>query len=245
MPRFFVPPEQIRGGRFTLLGSEARHAVLVLRKKKGDDIDLFDGKDLSYRGRIESVSPDRVDGVLTQEEKRLPSSGPSLVLYQSLIKGPKWDWLVEKACEIGVSRLIPIAAMRSTVRLTPEGEKAKIERWCRMALAASKQCGRQDVMQVDASTTMESALTNLGPDSLSLIPWEKELERSVRQGCGGKIVKRVNIFIGPEGGWESSEVKRAVQAGVIPVRLGIRLLRSETAGLVASTLVLGELGDLA
>src|SRR5438876_10583696 len=103
MSRFFVPPEQIKNQRFVILGSEARHASVVLRKKAGDTIDIFDGKDLSYHGRIESVSPERVEGVILNEGRAASVSGIELVLCQGLIKGPKWDWLVEKACEISVT----------------------------------------------------------------------------------------------------------------------------------------------
>src|SRR5471032_1858781 len=100
MPRFLVQPEDIRGQAFALTGSEARHAAVVLRKKAGDAIDLFDGKDLSYTGRIRSASPERVEGVILSTQLGTRRSGCNLTLYQALIKGPKWDWLLEKACEI-------------------------------------------------------------------------------------------------------------------------------------------------
>src|ERR1035437_4759917 len=105
--RFFIPPEQIHNDTFTLTGSEARHAAVVLRKNVGDVIDLFDGKNLSYQGRIETVTPDRIEGVLLSHQEAAHSTGPEVILYQSLIKGPKWDWLVEKACEVGATRLVP------------------------------------------------------------------------------------------------------------------------------------------
>src|ERR1017187_5078483 len=107
MSRFFVPPEAVRGNTFSLTGSEARHAALVLRKRVGDTIDLFAGKDLSYQGRIASISPERIDGTILSQAQAGHPSAVSLTLYQALIKGPKWDWLVEKAAEIGVSKLVP------------------------------------------------------------------------------------------------------------------------------------------
>ena len=97
MPRFLVHPEDLRGQTFALTGSEARHAALVLRKKIGDTLDLFDGKDLSYKGRIESISSERVEGVILEIQAKARSSACELILYQALIKGPRWDWLVEKA----------------------------------------------------------------------------------------------------------------------------------------------------
>lgn len=236
--RFYVPPEQIVGKRFILLGSEARHAAVVLRKKPGDPIDLFDGKDLSYQGRIESVTPERVEGLILNERKAA-SSQVQLVLCQGLLKGPKWDWLVEKSCEIGVRALVPLLTSRTVVKPT-KGEVRN--RWKRIALAASKQCGRTDVMDVAAPQTLSEALNGLPKDALVLIPWEKETEKTVRQAIGPRHFSSAYLFIGPEAGWEAQEVELAVRHGAIPVRLGPTLLRSETAGLVSAALVLAELG---
>src|SRR5437016_4211610 len=169
--RFFVPPEQIHHNRFTLLGSEARHAAVVLRKQVGDAIDLFDGKDLSYQGRIESVSPERIEGVLLKEGTSSPASGIVLILYQALIKRPKWDWLVEKACEIGVSKIVPLQTTRTIVKPSKTGVP---ERWKRIALAAAKQSGRAKMMELGPSQVFAEALKNLPEGALGLIPWEKE-----------------------------------------------------------------------
>jgi 16S rRNA (uracil1498-N3)-methyltransferase len=97
-------------------------------------------------------------------------------------------------------------------------------------------------MTVDAPVDLTAALTRLKPDSLSLIPWEKETERTIARACSGYAGRVFNIFIGPEGGWEGQEVAQAEQAGICPVRLGPTLLRSETAGITAATLVLREAG---
>ena len=237
--RFFVPPEQVHHQKFTLLGSEARHAVLVLRKKVGDVIDLFDGKDLSYQGRIESVSPERVEGVIVAKQPAARASKIELILCQALIKGPKWDWLVEKACEIGVSKLVPLITKRTVVK--PAKPEAR-DRWKRIALAASKQCGRSDVMDITGVSSFAQVLQAADPSTLLLIPWEKENKKSIRQACQEFNGARALVFIGPEGGWEAEEIELARRHGAVPVRLGPTLLRSETAGLVAATLVLNEFG---
>jgi 16S rRNA (uracil1498-N3)-methyltransferase len=269
MPRFFVAPDNIHGGKFILTGSEARHAALVLRKKMGDVLDLFDGKDRSYQGQIESLSPERIEGAILTQRQAIPASKVDLILCQALIKGPKWDWLVEKACEVGVTKLQPLVTARTVIK--PSRSEAR-ERWKRIALAASKQCGRPNVMEVDAPQSFSEALNNLPKSGLSLIPWEKENETTIKQAChslfpspsplpkgrgptavgllpmgeGGRRTDEgamlASVFIGPEGGWETQEVDAAVRHGAIPVRLGPTLLRSETAGLVAATLVLSELG---
>lgn len=239
MPRFFIPPEQIQRNLFTLTGSEAWHAARVLRMKVGDSIDLFDGKDLSYQGRIESVTTERIEGVI--ENRQAGPEGPKLelVLGQALIKGHKWDWLLEKACEIGVAKIIPLVTARTVVK--PAQSEAR-ERWKRIVLAASKQCGRGEVMDIDAVSTVEDAFRQQSPETLSLIPWEKETTRTIRQACQGFSGSRAVLFIGPEGGWDTLEIDRAARYGIVPVRLGPTLLRSETAGLVAAALVLSEFG---
>jgi 16S rRNA (uracil1498-N3)-methyltransferase len=243
MPRFLVHPEDIRGQTFALTGSEARHAALVLRKKTGDTIDLFDGQDRSYTGQIKSVSTDRVEGVILEKQQDSRPSGCDLTLYQALIKGPKWDWLVEKASEIGVTRLVPLLTTRTIVKPSHE---APLERWKRIALAAAKQCGRPDVMKISEPQPLAEAISDLPENGLALIPWEKETGRTIREAIHSSDAitgtPSFALFIGPEGGWDPAEIDLARRRGIIPVRLGPTLLRSETAGLVAATLVLAERG---
>jgi len=243
MPRFLVHPEDVHGQTFALTGSEARHAALVLRKKNGDTIDLFDGKDLSYTGRIQSVTPERVEGVILEKQSESRPSSCELVLYQALIKGPKWDWLIEKASEIGVRKLVPLVTARTIVRPSHE---ASLDRWKRIALAAAKQCGRADVMEISGPRPLSEAMSGLPQNGLALMPWEKEVQKTIRQAILSSDdvtgTPSIALFIGPEGGWASEEVDLARRRGIIPVRLGPTLLRSETAGLVAATLVLAERG---
>ncbi|HVO33849.1 MAG TPA: RsmE family RNA methyltransferase [Elusimicrobiota bacterium] len=243
MPRFFVPPDQIRDGRFFISGSEAHHALHVLRKGPGDLLEIFDGRDSSYQGRIEHVETDRLDGVLLSApaSPRTSTENLRVILVQALIRGSKWDWLIEKCSELGVSALWPLRAARSIVKVSDD--RSKEERWNRIALAAAKQCGRGDVMTIERPADLSAILGRRTPGSLSLIPWEKESDRSIAEACRGYRGDMVYVFVGPEGGWESQETQMACEAGVKPVRLGATLLRSETAGLVSATLVLGELGS--
>lgn len=240
MTRFLLPPHSIRGQKFTLDGPEARHVLTVLRKKTGDVLELFDGKDASYRGRIDSIQDGEIQGTLLEGQagKPLPVQ---VALYQALAKGAKWDWVVEKACEIGVARIVPIGTRRSIVKAGVSGRE-KIARWNRIALAAAKQCGRSDVLQVETPRDLADAFRGLLPSELSLIPYEKENERTIREGCQGFHGTGINLFIGPEGGWDPGEIELALAHRVLPVRLGPTLLRTETAGLVAATLVLREFG---
>jgi 16S rRNA (uracil1498-N3)-methyltransferase len=241
LPRFFVAPDHVRNGRFTLSGTESHHALVVLRKKPGDEIDLFDGRDASFRGRIESVSEHEIRGVILEESVGAVLSA-NVILCQALLKGPKWDWLLEKACEIGISKIIPLVTSRTVVQLEDDQIENKLERWRRIALSASKQSGRAQVMSVEAPVALTQWWHGRPEKGFYLIPWEKEDSFRVEDACRGVASKEAYVFVGPEGGWEDDEVAFARRHGAIPVRLGPTLLRSETAGLVSSVLVFRELG---
>ncbi|MFA5975907.1 MAG: RsmE family RNA methyltransferase [Elusimicrobiota bacterium] len=245
MPRFFIPPENIRDGRFFLSGSEARHAIHVLRKKSGDTLELFDGKSTSFTGRIESVTPEALNGILLETRSTAVVSGPELTLYQALLKGPKWDWLIEKVCELGVRRLVPVETARTIVKTEGRDVAGKVARWRRIALAAAKQCGRADMMVIETPQVLSDVLA-VAPsgEPLRLIPWEKETSRTIRQACQGFRGQAAQVFIGPEGGWEEDEVNFARRQGCVPVSLGPTLLRAETAGIVSATLALHELREV-
>ncbi len=196
-----------------------------------------------YHARIDKIQDGEVFGTILDQTQKASPLGPAKVnLYQGLSTGAKWDWLVEKATEIGVSRIIPISTVRTIVKLSQFNTNEKFMRWQRIALAASKQCGRTDVIQVEQPMPFVKAIGQRAPDALSLIPWEKEEHWSIHQACEHYSGPEINLFIGPEGGWDSEEIRWAQEAGVIPVRLGPTLLRTETAGLVAVTLVLREFG---
>jgi len=237
MPRFFVPPEDIRGTRLTLRGAEARHAIKVLRLTLDDEIDCFDGKDTSFRVRIISVQgEDYLEGEILSHQVPGPAPTAQVTLCQGLLKGPKWDWFLEKACEIGVHRVIPLLTQRTVVKAS-ERDARKLERWRKIVLSASKQCGRNDLMMVDEPLPFHESLA-LKPETIpGLIPWEKE-DNATLHGISGH---QAWLFIGPEGGWDFQEIELARRRGLKTVKLGPTLLRSETAGLVAALLALREM----
>lgn len=241
MSRFLVSPEDLKENQFILKGPEAHHATHVLRKQIGDTLSLFDGRDRSFSGVIRSISEKEVTGEILSEETSLPIS-VSITLCQGLIRGPKWDWIVEKAAEIGVSRLVPLLTARSVVKWNQEEGGDKLERWRRIALAASKQCGRSDLMVIDEPRTLTETWPLLPKGAFGLIPWEKQMGCTIKEGLREQACKSIWLFVGPEGGWENREVEDALSRGITAVRLGPTLLRSETAGLVAATLAFASQG---
>ncbi len=246
MHRFFVGEEAFKDGGFTVTGGDVHHLTRVLRLVPGDQIALSDGAGREYVGIITGISADQVTG--TVERAAVVQSEPAVAvtLFQGLPKADKMELIIQKGTEIGVSRIIPVATERCVVRLDDKAAAGKVERWQKIAREAAKQCGRSRIPSVGPVLSLKQAVEReaAGLD-LALIPWElardKTLKQALRQAGG---VRSLGLFIGPEGGLAPVEVECAAAAGVIPVTLGPRILRTETAGLVAATIALYELADL-
>ena len=239
MHRLFVPPEQI-AELVRLEPSQSRHLETVLRLAPGAEVEVFDGRGASWPAHIESV------GVLRLGARNSPQPGAADVwLAQALAKGEKLDLVVQKATELGATRILPLAAERSVVRLDEERADRRLARLRRIAQEAARQSGRSDVPAVDAPCTLADLVGLLraepGRRGLILDPEERELRLS--QAARG--ASRLLIAIGPEGGFTPAERAQAAQAGFALVGLGRRVLRTETAGLAALAIVqhlAGELG---
>jgi 16S rRNA (uracil1498-N3)-methyltransferase len=240
MPHYYISPENIIGGHFKLAGQEAHHLLDVKRCKPGDIVELFDGTGKNYSARVDSASDGEITGVILDE---MQGHKPvvAINLYTAVPKGERLDWLIEKAAELGVASVIPVVAARS---LAKELSQNKLDRWKRLSMAASKQCGRSDVMEISGSVPLAEAFKNLSKSSLSIIPWETQDSGSIN-GLSPQIkkFKTINIFIGPEGGFTQHEIDSAKLSGVVPVTLGPRILRVETAGLLAAVLAMSVSGE--
>ncbi|MBN1622362.1 MAG: 16S rRNA (uracil(1498)-N(3))-methyltransferase [Endomicrobiales bacterium] len=248
MPHFFIPPKNIKQSSFVIEGAEAHHLTNVRRVKKGDEIRLFDGTGKSYLVCIENVDKLKVSGRIIKEEELKPTR-IKLNVYQSVPKGERFDWLVEKFTEIGVSKLFPLITERSVVKKVPE---SKQKRWERLSLSSSQQCLRQDIMEISTPIEFNAAVKNISSDAFNIIPWEgasninkgwEPLYGALSSKAEVTKLTQANIFIGPEGGFTMDEIKLAEKSGIIPVSLGQRILRVETAGLVSAILVLNGFGE--
>ncbi|MBL8023568.1 MAG: 16S rRNA (uracil(1498)-N(3))-methyltransferase [Elusimicrobia bacterium] len=245
MPHFFVSPQRIIDGVFVLDPEESAHLARVLRKQVGDEIRLFDGVDRSYRGVLTGVTPGKVEGkILGEASAVLPPY--FLRLYQAVPKGDTFEWIVEKATELGVSEIVALHAQRNVGRVPADRVAAKRARWEKVARAASAQCGRADTPLLSGPLDFDAVLARVGPSETWIIPWEGESQKSLKSilsavdRAGRPPV--VNVMIGPEGGFDPGEVGRACDRGVIPVTLGPRILRTETAGVFVVSSLLYELG---
>lgn len=234
MYRFFVEPSQIRDKRIVIMGSDVNHIRNVLRMKIGEEIAVSNGIDnREYRCGIEAYTEDEVICTLRfikEDGVELPSR---IYLFQGLPKADKMELIVQKAVELGVYEVIPVAAARCVVRLDDRKAEARVSRWQGIAEAAAKQSRRAVIPCVHGVMGMREAVDYARQMDVRLIPYElaedmehtKELIRSIRAG------QSVAVMIGPEGGFAEDEIRLAVQAGIEPVTLGRRILRTETAGM--------------
>jgi 16S rRNA (uracil1498-N3)-methyltransferase len=244
MSRFYVPQPRIEKGMLKIEGDEVKHIRKVLRLKAGDEIIVFDGLGKEFEG---AIVEEGLSSVVIKIQNIFSSKRDSpleVTLAQSLLKGEKMDYLIQKATELGVKEIIPFFSSRSVPLLEKSKKLKRHHRWEKIAIEASKQCGRGVVPKIESLQDYSDMLQTASPDTLRLILWEKEgiklkeiLERL-------KEKKKIFFIIGPEGGFSQLEVDEAKKAGFIPVTLGRRILRAETASLCFLSILQYEKGDI-
>ncbi len=242
--RFFVSPEAISGNAFTISGSDAKHIATVLRMSAGDRLVLLTGDGRECVGAITRASRTEVAGTVVSTAPAAAEPAVEIELIQCLPKGDKMDLVVQKCVEIGVSRVVPAISQRSVVRPREDQAEKKTARWRRIAEEASKQCGRSAIPDVASLTAFVDAVAGAAHDALKLIPFELESERSLKSVLSETISRKIILCIGSEGGFAKEEVDFAVSRGFIPVTLGRRILRTETAGLVVAACILYHMDEL-
>jgi len=244
MARFYVPQPKIEGELLKIEGKEVRHIRKVLRLGTGDEIVVFDGSAVEYRGTIVEEGPSIV---VIRVKDILPSTTESsleITLAQSLLKGEKMDYLIQKATELGIKEILPFFSSRSIPLLDKSKRVGRHHRWEKVAIGAAKQCGRGVIPRIGDIQEYSEMLGSASPDFLLFILWEREGARlrKVLQRLEGK--KRIFFIVGPEGGLSEQEVEEAKGKGFIPVTLGKRILRSETASLCLLSILQYEWGDI-
>ena len=245
MHRFFVEPEQIFPEYVEILGGDVNHIRNVLRMSPGDRISVSDGLVTDYICDLEQLEAGCVRGRILERKPFDVELSSRLILYQGLPKGDKMELIVQKAVELGVSRIVPVSLKRCVVKLDAKKAEAKRRRWQAVAESAAKQSGRSVIPQVDPVMTLEEALRDAKALDFRLIPYECARGMEEARSVLGKIQKgrSTGVFIGPEGGFEKSEVEAAVEAGAHPISLGRRILRTETAGICILSVLMFHLED--
>ena len=243
MQHFFVSPEQVREEKIYVEGSDVNHMKNVLRMKTGEELTIGDGDGWLYVCVVESYEEDMAVLKILEKKKDESELPSKIYLFQGLPKQDKMELIVQKAVELGVYQVIPVATKRAVVKLDAKKAKKKVERWQQIAVSAAKQAGRGIIPAVGEVCTYAQALKYAEELDVVLIPYElaegmKETRAILEQVKPGM---RVGIFIGPEGGFDVEEVESAMAEGIHPITLGRRILRTETAGMTMLSILMFQL----
>ena len=243
MHHFFVTPQQISGDKIRIEGGDVNHMKNVLRMKLHEKAEISDGKSRTYLCEVEAYEEDVAVLHILEEMEADTEPASKLYLFQGLPKSDKMELIVQKAVELGVYQVIPVAMKRSVVRLDDKKAAKKADRWNSIAESAAKQAGRNRIPEVTMPLSYKEALKMAEELDVILLPYElaggmeatREVIRQIKSG------QSVGIFIGPEGGFEPEEVDAAVSMGAKVITLGRRILRTETAGLATLAVLMFEL----
>lgn len=243
MHHFFTEPSQIRVPHIFITGPDVNHMKNVLRIMPGERVGISDGQGTDYVCEVDRLEETEVVLNILSSEKSYSELASRIYLFQGLPKGDKMELIIQKAVELGVFEIVPVATRRAVVKLDEKKAKKKTERWNAIALGAAKQSGRSLIPEVKPVMRFAEALEYAKELDVLLIPYEmaegmektKEIISAVRQG------QSVGVFIGPEGGFDEEEVEKAAAEGAQPVTLGRRILRTETAGLTVLSILMYHL----
>ncbi|KPL24445.1 MAG: hypothetical protein AMJ93_02330 [Anaerolineae bacterium SM23_84] len=259
MHRFFIPPSWIQENTVTLSGKVVHQIRDVLRLRVDDSIVVLDDSGWEYQVRLVEVGRERLSGLI--ERKVLGRTEPraKITLYQSLLKSAKLEWVVQKGTELGIVEFVPMVSDRCVISSVNEVSKKKLERWRVIIQEAAEQARRARLPRLHEPLLFAQACERARRADLALLPWEDERVMSLRAMLAGSstipsrvqgrevVIRKpfsIHILVGPEGGFSNREVDQARRYGITPVSLGPRILRAETAALVAAAIVLYQLEDI-
>ncbi|MDR0485835.1 MAG: 16S rRNA (uracil(1498)-N(3))-methyltransferase [Elusimicrobiota bacterium] len=234
MPHFYAPPQDIKNSRFIISGEQARYIAAVRRFREGDEIALFDGLGKSYKAQILEISKGKdgfeIRGQILSSLYR--KERIEINIWTAIPKGDRFEFLIEKSAEIGASKIVPLILSRSVIK---EISDNKIERLRKISVSACSQCGRSEIMRIEKPLCFIEAAkeASLQTGALNILPWESEEKNSFIKILSENKTERINIFIGPEGGYENEEIESAKKLNFKTATLGDNILRIETAVLTS------------
>ena len=239
MQQFFAEPSWITESEILIRGADLNHMKNVLRMKVGEDVRINDGQGTTYLCCLNRYEKDQAVLDVFRKldtETELPSE---IILFQGLPKSDKMDLIVQKCVELGVDRIVPVSTKRAVVKLDAKKEQTRLKRWNTISESAAKESGRGVIPEVSGVMSFGKALEEAKKLDVLLIPYERAEHMAETRRVMGEIRpgQSVGIFIGPEGGFEESEVEEAVAAGAKAITLGKRILRTETAGLAVMSML--------
>lgn len=241
MRRFFAGDLTEGAATAKIAGDEFVHLKKVLRLTRGTEVALFNGKGLGLIGVIESIGRDSAEVKITRTVEEVRESALNLKILQGLLKSDKPELIIQKATELGAKEVSFFQTRRTVPAASNKGVKEK--RWQRAAVEAAKQCGRITLPEINLFNDLDTALAGRG-GMLKLALWEEERAMGLKEALKGRDAKDgVVVLVGPEGGLSSEDIEKARQEGFLPVSMGPRVLRAETAAIAALSIIQYELGD--
>lgn len=246
MDRFFVEKKNVNLENNTCIieGEDVKHISKVLRCRVGEALEICDNDNNEYICEITNIDKSEVQLNIIDKVDIKRESDLKIKVYQGLPKGPKMEMILQKLTEVGVDEIILVQTKRTVVKVEDKKEDKKIERWERIIYEAAKQSKRGKIPKLRGILSFKEALSDMNKNDLNIAPYENERTKSIKQAIKGQDINNIGIFVGPEGGFEDTEIKAIEDIGGQSVSLGPRILRTETASLVASSIVLYELSDL-
>lgn len=241
LTRIYQPQRLSEGETLDLPKEVSHHLVCVLRLPVGSEFILFNGKGGEFKAKIVSLHK-TIASVQVGERNAINRESPvQTVLAQTLLRPEKMDYTLQKAVELGVTHIVPLFTERSSLfKLSPERWQKRLAHWQAILISACEQSGRTQIPTVVSAVPFRTAITEIQADlRVILMP---NVTNTLPQLS--KLCHRVAVFVGPEGGWSETEIKLATDASCLPLPLGPRILRTETAGLVALTLLQAVWGDI-
>jgi len=239
IPRFYCPELGVAGDELVLPTEAHRHAVQVLRLKAGAIVRLFDGQGLEYEASLHTVSKRESSAILSTSVMNKVESPLSLTLIQGISRGERMDYTIQKAVELGVSRIVPVITARCNVQLSGQRADKKIAHWKGIIVSACEQSGRQYLPLLAEIMTFDDMLVAFNSGSRLI------LEPTATQGFKSlQVQTEASLLIGPEGGFTATEVMAAASAGFEAIQFGPRILRTETAAVSALAVMQTLWGDL-
>lgn len=246
MDRFFTPKNNINLEQNTCIieGEDVKHISRVLRCKENDKLEVCDMDNNEYICEIREINKDNILLDIIEKVNIKRESNLKVKLYQGMPKGTKMELILQKLTEIGVDEIVLVQTKRSVTKIDNKKEDKKIERWERIIYEAAKQSKRGKIPQLTGVLTFKEALEDMKNNDLNLCPYENERTISIKESLKNSNANTIGIFVGPEGGFEEEEIEKIQNIDGQVVSLGPRILRTETASVVASSIVLYELSDL-
>lgn len=239
MPRFFVNNSDIFDGHIVIRGDDAHHISHALRMAVGEKIVVCDTDGTEHFCELERFGRDAIEARIVESRESHNEPSVEITLYQAYPKGEKSDYIVQKAVELGVSKIVFFESSRCVSHIIGDKQGKKLERYSRIALEAAKQCGRAKIPIIEVAPTFDAAIYGAAQSKIPLFCYEGQNTRSLKEILPSDMPKSISVVIGSEGGFSECEAEAAVKAKLLPTGLGNRILRTETAsGFVLSCISL-------